>query len=328
MPKVSRMHGKRSSGSQLNSDVKRSLRPQAITTPDPRLQESDHDPTHILKGLDPSFPLQDLNLDNQYWARTYAIRDIDPVRLVVLNSSHYHGYTEIEKNHGRIDENALLRLKKDLSELAPLPINILLCHHHPHQHSELGLGQEDVMKMGQQLLDILGSGRVGRWLVIHGHKHHPKIAYAAEGSSSPTVFAAGSLCAILSGALQTEARNQFYLIEIDPTLCTERGMVGKVKSWDWSGGVGWIEASTRSGLPAEFGFGARQDPAILAAQIAALVTTNGAIMSWSAVGSAIPDVQFLIPQDLEELIRLLKNRHALSVSMDGTKVVEVGSLPA
>ncbi len=294
---------------------------------DSRLNDTEYDPEHLLKGLTPSFPLQDEALNDKYWARAYSIRDANPVRLVLLNSSAYHGYTEIEKNHGRVSAQTLKQLASDLKLRGPMPLNILLCHHHPHQHSELELGEADVMKHGQQLLDLLGSGEYGRWLVIHGHKHHPKIAYAAGGSSSPTVFAAGSLCAILSGPLQTAARNQFYLIELDTAACAQYGMVGTVKAWDWSAGVGWIEAaSMSSGLPARFGFGARVDPLVLAAQISNEVSNSDNVLTWDEICSRLCEARFLLPQDLRELVRVLQITHGQAVRFDGTKIVEVGKL--
>ena len=294
---------------------------------DSRYKENDHDPTHILRGLEPSFPLQDETQDDTYWSRTYAIRDQGLMRLVLLNSSAYHGSTAIEKNHGRVDSRALERLRSDLSKRAVLPVNVLLCHHHPHQHSELNLGEDDVMKNGQQLLDLLGSGEYGRWLVVDGHKHHPRIAYAAGGASSPIVFAAGSFSAILTGPLQTAARNQFYVIEIDPEACVKYGMVGKATSWDWSSGVGWIEAaSAGSGLPAEFGFGVRKEPLVLADEIAQVMSNSGAAMPWKDILSSIPELQFLLPQDLREVIRLLRSHHALATALDGSKLIVIGRL--
>jgi predicted MPP superfamily phosphohydrolase len=292
---------------------------------DSRLKTSNHKPQHILKGLVPSFPFQDETLDNKYWAKDYAIRDIGSLRLVNLNSSSSHGYSKTEEDHGRIDEQTLDFLTKELASLPRMPINILLCHHHPHHHSELDLGEGDVMKCGQQLLDLLGSGDNGRWLVIHGHKHHPKIAYAAGGSASAVVFAAGSLCAILSGKLQTAARNQFYLLEIDPSLCDTYGLVGRVNAWDWSAGNGWIRANTLgSGLPALFGFGNRQDPLVVANNLAELVLSAPDSVSWKAIVQALPATAYLLPQDLLELIRILQAKYGLAVQKDGTSIIEVG----
>ena len=294
---------------------------------DSRLATTNHDPEHILKGLIPSYPLQDETLDDRYWSRAYVIVDRSPVRLVLLNSSAYHGIGNIEQNHGRISELTLSRLRSDLAKLPEMPINILLCHHHPHQHSELNLGEQDVMKEGQQLLDLLGGGGFGRWLVIHGHKHHPKIAYAAGSSISPVVFAAGSLCAILTGALQTSARNQFYIIEVDPDDCAKYGLVGTVRAWDWYPGNGWIEASPQSsGLPASFGFGSRSDPQLLAHAVSVIAAQSTAAISWHDLVAKLPEIAYLLPRDLEQVTQILASRYGFHFGTDGKKLIDVGRL--
>ena len=294
---------------------------------DSRLKTSDHDPEHILKGLTPSFPLQDETLDDRFWSRAYVIKDEPPLRLVLLNSSAYHGIGDIEQNHGRVSDTTLSRLRSDLSTLPQQLINVLLCHHHPHQHSELSLGEGDVMKQGQRLLDMLGEGTLGRWLVIHGHKHHPKIAYAAGGSTSPVVFAAGSLCAILTGPLQTAARNQFYILELDPTECETFGMVGRVRAWDWYPGQGWLEATPQaSGLPAEFGFGIRVEPQMLARSIARLAANSSAPIPWGDLVAQVPELAFLLPNDLQQVKRVLAKQHGFHIGMNGTKFIDIGRL--
>lgn len=290
---------------------------------DSRYVTDNHDPGHILKSLDPGFPFGDEALDNKFWARAYAIRDHEQFRLLVLNSSAYHGGAELEMNHGRIDEGALEAIKKDLCSRIQKDVNILLCHHHPHQHSEINLGEYDVMKRGQLLLDLLGSGDYGRWFVIHGHKHHPKITYAAGGSQSPVVFSAGSLCSTLSPELQSNARNQFYIIEFDPAHCKSRGLVGRIRCWDWSYGKGWIEAESNSGLPSEFGFGTRLDPRILARNVASQM--NGiASIDWSAIAESLPDIRYLLPQDIRQLDSELSRSHKLRITWQHSKPVELG----
>jgi hypothetical protein len=289
---------------------------------DSRYQGDDHDPEHLLKALSPQFPLENEALNDRYWARAYAILDLPLFRLALLNSSAYHGHTATEKNHGRIDKKTLLSFKRDLLNRSPRPINILLCHHHPQLHSELDLGADDVMKQGQLLLDFLGSGEVGRWLVIHGHKHHPKITYAAGGSNSPVVFAAGSLCANLFLELQTRARNQFYLITLSATEIAQRGMVGRVRAWDWASGLGWSPAGNSSGLPAVFGFGCREDVTILAKRIAAHVKKG--VRSWSSVLSTFPELDFLLPQDWQTLESVLSREHRVQILQEGGIPKEIG----
>jgi hypothetical protein len=262
---------------------------------DSRLKKTIFDPGRILKGLVPPFPLPEPKWD-RYWARHYAIVDDPKYRLILLNSSAFHGYSSFEKNHGRIDELGLSQLKQELETTAVRPINILLCHHHPQQHSELGLGADDVMKNGQLLLDLLGCGKYGRWLVIHGHKHHPKITYASGGAASPVVLAAGSFASKLFLPVQTIARNQFYLLNFDLDEIERRGLVGRISSWDWAFGTGWIPAQGHTSLPAEFGFGTRVDPLVLSNRIAQFLATSGPL-SWLQLVAQFEEVEFLLPQD-------------------------------
>ncbi len=292
---------------------------------DSRYQGSTHDPEHILKSLTPSFPLGEVRFDDRYWARAYAIKDTKSFRLVLLNSSAYHGNTPAEKNHGRVDGRTLEELRKDLSKLKRKEVNILLCHHHPHQHSEIGLGEDDVMRQGQLLLDLLASsGANGRWLVIHGHKHHPKISYAAGGAGSAVVFAAGSLCSTLYPALQTVARNQFYIIEIDPSACTH-GLVGRIRAWDWASGIGWIEGGQSSGLPAESGFGLRKDPLSVAQELSQIVATSpDPIITWPDLTNRYPDIRFILPQDLGLVEQELSESHGIFITKKGAIPYEIG----
>jgi hypothetical protein len=289
---------------------------------DSRYVGDDHDPEHILKGLTPPFPLSMESLSDRYWARAYVIKDLPAFRLVLLNSSAYHGHTPTEKNHGRIDKQTLSLLEKDLLSRPPKVTNILLCHHHPHPHSELDLGAEDVMKQGQLLLELLGTGRVGRWLVIHGHKHYPKISYAAGGSASPVIFAAGSLCANLFLKTQNRVRNQFYVITLSSDEIKKVGMVGRVQSWDWVPGKGWSRAGEGSGLPATFGFGCREDALTLAKRVAAFVPKG--FKPWIQVLKRFPELDLVLPQDREMFRSILDKDHAMEILEDGGMPKQIG----
>jgi len=290
---------------------------------DSRYKGDDHCPEHILKGLSPRFPLEDEHLSDRYWARAYAIHDMQECRLLLLNSSAYHGNTSVEQNHGRIDKQTIADIDQELRKRGKRDINVLLCHHHPQMHSELGLGESDVMKQGQLLLDLLGNSQYGSWLIIHGHKHHPKITYASGGSASPLIFSAGSLSSKLFLQLQTVGRNQFYLVEIDRSEVDEYGLVGRVKCWDWSFGNGWIPASDSSGLPARFGFGWRQNVITAAKDIAGFLGKR-ATLNWSSLLAKFPTLAFLIPQDLLNLEKQLANAHGLRFQKEGFNITKIG----
>ena len=187
---------------------------------DSRHDYNKYDAKGMLQALVPPYPFDKDQMNDRYWSRHFELIVRDKYRILVLNSSAFHGEgrfdetKQFEYEHGRVSDHTLKRIREQLDAQDDYPpVNILLCHHHPHPHSELSLGKDDLMTGGDELLGILNTGTYGRWLVIHGHKHHPKMEYAAGGSSAPIVFAAGSLAKILYGELQTNSRNQFYILE-------------------------------------------------------------------------------------------------------------------
>lgn len=275
-----------------------------------------YDAKGVLQALAPSYPFASNALNEKYWAWNFALRSNTNYKLVVLNSSAYHGSNLDETEHGRISDATLSRLKDALSKAESKMVNLLMCHHHPQKHEELNLGTYDDMINGQSLLDLLGSGDFGQWIVIHGHKHHPKICYASGGGTAPVVLSAGSLCASLFLELQTSARNQFYLVYIPVEKVPHQGLVGRVQSWDWVSGRGWLEAGSGSGLPHEFGFGARINPHLLAQRLAGIVKNPWS--QWDEVRAIVPELDYLIPLDYGALkIDLNKNHHLDIVEEEG-----------
>lgn len=261
-----------------------------------------------------AYPTSDRATANQYWARYFTLLDgigqTGDARIVTLNSSAHHGGVEIEHNHGRVLEQTLRELEDELRQYPRRAVNVLVCHHHPHQHSEILLGAEDFMKCGQQLLDLLDRADLGSWMLIHGHKHHPKITYAAGSSCSPVVLAAGSLAAVLFPQLSTRTRNQFHIASLDVDRCRDHGMSGWVESWSYHWGLGWKRPDgSRSGLPHTAGFGYRGNLRTLAAQVASRAT--GIMTDWQEILSDVEDLRFVLPQDLASLRSHLLNDHRI-----------------
>jgi hypothetical protein len=170
---------------------------------------------------------------------------------------------------------------------------------------------------------MLGANDFGRWLVIHGHRHWPHITYAPGQSSSPVVFSAGSLSAILYDELQDKARNQFYIIELD--LAAPGSVRGRFRAWDWISDSGFQAAREESGLPASGGFGVRMGGDELAERIADIVTESGApFIAWSELQQRIPGMEFVAPRDLKECARILENKHDLPVLSHNGSYRQVG----
>ncbi len=273
------------------------------------------DPVEVLKELAPPYPFADEASNASYWTRHFCKKQNVSYRLIVVNSSAYHGGTKEEEERGRVAPVTLQKIQSSLDNDETKPLNILVCHHHPQQHSELNLGDYDWMRQGQELLDLLGTGLYGAWIVVHGHKHHPKISYASGGASSPLVFSAGSFSAALYQELGTAARNQFYMLSFELADLPTMGCVGTGQAWDWATSQGWVPASTGSGLPASFGFGCRESSASLSDTIAHEMTTDIA-MGWQRLVTRLPQLRYVLPGDLASLKADLRRRHKLEILMN------------
>ena len=258
---------------------------------DSRYKTSLYDPEEFLKHLTPPFPMSDAALNRDFWSRYFAVKDEANYRLVVLNSCAYHGGNLEEQNYGRVADASIEEIQKVLEKLPSKPINILMCHHHPQQHVEIEAVDYGAMRGGQRLLHLLGSGKFGQWLVIHGHVHHPKIEYAQGAGDSPVILSAGSLCAVIYSTLQTLARNEFHLVTFSLDDIERYGLVGRVQSWDWAFGEGWAPSRPGSGLPYWCGFGFRTDLRSFAQEVSEVVPLTG-YMNWADLCHAKPQIDF------------------------------------
>lgn len=277
----------------------------AATAGNHDLDHSHFEPEVHLKVLSPMFPVNDSAHRAGYWTDHFAIIDDEQYRLIVVNSSAFHAKEQPENNHGRIADRTLLQLHEALRNLPVKNIQLLLCHHHPHQHADYELGETDVMKLGQRLLDLLG--RYGQWLVVHGHKHHPKLTHAAGGSTAPWVFAAGSVAAIPWEGTSGHNGNQFYLINMDPCTFHALGWGGRIRAWDWVTEDGWKPAGPNSGLPSDVGFGYLGSISLLARQVRQHVPTPG-FVTWTNLCTSVPQLQRLCPRDI-----LALQQHSLAI---------------
>jgi hypothetical protein len=270
---------------------------------DSRHLQNKFDPKGLLQQLLPSFPIPgDQRLNDMFWSRHFSYIDSEDLRIVTLNSAAFHGGAEGELTHGRIADYTLNNLNELLGSLHPKRVNIILCHHHPLKHREL-LEDDDyeVMKNGEILLDMLSDPSMGEWMVIHGHRHVPRIRYASGGNWQPIVFSAGSF----SGQLYpgNTAANQFYIIEFRLEPGCDVGLAGYIEAWDWHLGKGWQPASSQSGLPHKTGFGWRGSLRQLADKVAAALTEPA--VKWATMVLRVPELEYLMERDIRALAHLL-----------------------
>lgn len=275
--------------------------------------ETDPDPKGAMLALSPSFPFNSAELTNQFWARNYAVvRLPSGIVMVTLNTSAYHGGKETEILHGRISKRTIAALAQELSAFRSAPAYVLICHHHPLPLSMSRVNDGEFIREGQQLLDALTSATCSSWLVVHGHRHHPRLLHGAAGSNYvPFIFGAGSL-----GARSPGITNQFHLLSLFCSTDNQFASInGTVETWSWTDSTRWAIMSGIGGLPPHCGFGYRGQIPTLAQQIATLV--GDTFLSIDAIKESLPAVDFLTPESLTALeaeleklgLHIMRGRH-------------------
>lgn len=259
--------------------------------------ETDPDPKGAMLALSPSFPFNSPELTNTFWARNYAVvRLPSGIVMVTLNTSAYHGGKETEILHGRVSKRTIAGLAEELSGFKEAPAHVLICHHHPLPLSMSHVNDGEFIREGQQLLDALTSTTGSSWLVVHGHRHRPRLLHGAAGSNYvPFIFGAGSLGARSPGVL-----NQFHLLNLFCSSDNEFASInGTVETWSWTDSTRWGIMSGNGGLPPHCGFGYRGQIPTLAQQIATLV--GGTFSSIDAIKESFPALDFLTPDSITAL---------------------------
>lgn len=271
-----------------------------------------------LKLLKPTYPISDSSELQRlhYWAEHFAIIDSESIRCVVLNSCHAHARGKHEYEKGRITDYTIDLIEKCLRESEDRTQNILLCHHHPSQLPDLNELSTDysAMQHGEKLLAMLENVG-GNWLVLHGHKHFPRLEYGKGGADSPVLFSAGSFSATLPDDYFATTSNQFYILDIDLNQTSSSGTSGTVRAWDWVKGTGWSRAAKYdSARPDRIiygsGFGNRSAAVRIAGEVAASFSGSNRV-EWSEVVIRFPDIKFMRTQDRVKMMGFLESKHGL-----------------
>lgn len=282
---------------------------------DSRYRHHTYDPKDALRQLVPAFPVTDLTSHAQYWA--YGVSEFahGETRFVIVDSCAFHGLghdTSSEIQHGRISNTALERLRAIVNEESTYRLNVLVCHHHVLPVANSSNDLDDRMIRGDHLLEILDESP-DHWLLIHGHRHAGKLTYSSGNNKSASILSAGSAAVRLDPALATHFRNQVHLVEVAAAKIAGGGIRGTVRTWDYIPYSGWEKASG-GGLPANCGFGYRGDTAILAQQIASVVTSYGGPVGWTELCSHCTEIRFLTPGAIKQLTRELRKYHRIGLS--------------
>lgn len=264
-----------------------------------------HRPDSAVKALRPKFPYPDRLADATYWAHDVALVDGPDWRVVSLNSCSAHGgYDRDAAEYGWLREECLGELEAMLERSEHRPaVNICMVHHHPVEWTDSSDRRTRHLRQGDLLVTMLDE-RPERWMLVHGHKHHPALRYLGAGSCGPVQLSAGSIGANLLGDSGTSVRNQLHVVDFEPAARETLGLAlaGTVRSLDWRPGEGWTDASSDSGLPAVAGFGYRRDGLDLAHSLMVEARAmDKRSWRWEELVAQYPRCGYLTPRDRDEL---------------------------
>lgn len=253
-----------------------------------------------------------------YWGRGYEIVDSDVATIVILNSCHYHLTMQpVEFERGKIGSVLLKDLKRQLvKRKKEKKLRILLLHHHPVQHPDHDFEGQIDMFNGNKLIEALietGSD----WLVIHGHKHEPRLIRAQGAVSQPVIFSAGSFGARLNGTLATKTKNQFYIVNINGVL-DELGdlrMCATIDSYYWSGTEWRAVTEIEHGLPHGCGFGPNTNLSQVAVDIKGILQGSQGYCTWEELAVVLPQLNRLTPDEINML--KVNLREKLNINLGG-----------
>jgi hypothetical protein len=257
-------------------------------------------PSTALRELEPKFPFAEQACVDTYWAHDFAIVSGESWRVLSINSSAQLGYYDLsEAHHGRFSRPCLAELPARLDVVGTgKAVNVCVVHHHPQEWTEDSDDPSSHMIEGDRLIKLLEE-RPERWMLVHGHMHHPRLDYVGRGSGGTVRLASGSIGANLLSHSGIQFRNQLHVIDFCPQAI-ELGLAlaGELTSYDWEPGEGWLPPAENSGLPHVEPFGYRRDGLELAVWLAEEARSRDQrLWSWPEVVELEPRCRYLAEVD-------------------------------
>lgn len=247
------------------------------------------DPSGSLKNFEQNYPVPDKDgIRTKYWQDDFCLVKHDKTLILVFNSCHSHRNSASSRtSHITIDQ--LDKIKSALNEINvdEFDYKIALCHHHPINHGNLSNPDVDLISNGDDFIKLLESYRFQ--VVIHGHKHEPKLSY----KDSVAIFCAGSLSST-QNVYDLRIENTFHIMEILPGKA-----MGTIETWVLIPRKGWIQ-KTGTYFPTFTGFGTRVDTKELALKSVNWLKDQGQELAlFDTLRMQIPELDYLTPNDQE-----------------------------
>jgi predicted phosphodiesterase len=255
---------------------------------------------YLARNIFADFPILDKNERASYFSDGVCVTETATAAFLIVNSVHAHRDPDSAKR-GLITTAQQEAIELAIEKLATDKLRICVTHHHPLPHEMLNLGAADLLEGGDMLLDSLEKSSFD--LLVHGHKHHPRLRYTTGGAAALPVFSSGSLSAVLSDKVARSCRNTFHILELSKEPGSKA--TGEITTWEFSAHDGWVPASHISaGINGLCGFGAGHQLADIASSVANCFDQKNTI-PWDELIHSDPRLRYLIPSEMDELGRKL-----------------------
>ncbi len=257
----------------------------------------------FIQSFHEGFPSQELSLNNKFWAQGYCFHTHDNCLFLLVNTVHNHGDEE-KSNFASLKEGTIESITEDLSTTFNTEFKYKICimHHHPIKHSNIkNYKDSDSLDNGDDLISVLN--RYNFNIVIHGHKHQPRIC---EINGLP-IFATGSF-SCFTNLQGTQINTMFHVINL------MENKNGTIISYEYNVKDGWGKQLNKY-FPPKIGFGGNLDLNETAKHINDLIIDNGnRPIPYSDILLNIPLIEFLIPDNLIKLGDILRSKYNLMAS--------------
>ncbi len=269
------------------------------------------DPFRMAKHVHPEFPVQSAEEKDRFWNRGFCTSTHDgKASFVIINTTHDHYDTKSAKR-GTFDSGRIEDLDQHLGSTELLPIRIAVLHHHPVLHSIIGHDSSDVLATGDEFLRVLATH--GFQMIIHGHRHQPRIRRVSIEGQNMFVLGAGSFSRMLK-ELSSRTRNVFHIVELQSGTSMSTFVRGHILTWEFNYGDGWNPSTRKSSeFPRRINLGP-QATGNLAHELNELFDKNRKLyLPVDYLYSQLDDLKYLLPDEFNGLDRCGKEEVGLAL---------------
>jgi len=268
---------------------------------------SNKNPFSYITSFNDDFPINDGALKDSFWSteKSYFVYEDEKFILLNFNSSYNH----IDKENAllsKITDEIISKMKHELLEKKiGNKYLIALFHHHPKPYANIEqlYKDGDIIDRGDKLLEMLNELNFD--LVIHGHKHIPKLDFFI---SRLPVFCSGSFSSLMN-IKDVSGKNTFHLIKLSKKSGFTQGLIN---TWEYTKGHGWMKAVNDIFFPWTTGFSKKLDLDDLESKIANWLSKKEKPLGYfSELVEDIEGINYLIPNEQDELTKKLLINHSI-----------------